>query len=221
MAYADFKTFDQLKENFSITIESDHPFFTDTPTVEPSILLQEILKENVPLALNINTEKARSELIIMQVLVEVRKRQNHRISLFSGIDFTVDSDVGLNGYCDFIVSQSPNQLFITAPVVCMAEAKNESLRMAYPQCIAEMIAAQRYNAAHGQDIETIWGVATNGHDWRFLSLVGTQVRIDYHQYSIGQVGQLLGIFEYILGNDVSNIDKKDIYDGEKEGSGSI
>jgi hypothetical protein len=53
------------------------------------------------LALNINTEKARSELIIAPLLVELRRLLNREISLFSGIDFTVDENQNLNGFCDF------------------------------------------------------------------------------------------------------------------------
>lgn len=65
------------------------------------------LEENISLALNINTEKARSELIISPVLVEARKLLKHKISLYSGIDFSVDEAQELNGFCDFILSDSP------------------------------------------------------------------------------------------------------------------
>ncbi|MEM7533750.1 MAG: hypothetical protein AAF639_16315 [Chloroflexota bacterium] len=201
MAYPDFKTFNQLKDKFSVTVESKHLFFSNVPEADVSQHLQETLNDNVTLALNINTEKARSELIVMQVLVEVRKNQNRLISVFSGVEFIVDSDAGLSGYCDFIISHSPNQIFVTAPVICMVEAKNENLKTAYPQCIAEMIAAQRFNSAQSNPIDTIWGVATNGYHWKFLSLVGDTVEIDYDEYSIEQIGKLLGIFQYILGDN--------------------
>lgn len=199
MAYSDFKTIDDVQSTFSITVSSARSFFTDVPEVEVSAFLQELLAENVSLALNINTEKARSELIVMPVLVETRKLCDHQVSLFSGIDFTVDAKVGLNGYCDYILSHSPDQIYITSPVICMVEAKNENLKPAYPQCIAEMIAAQRFNAANANPIETIWGVVTTGSNWKFLSLEGNRVSIDYDEYLISQIGKVLGIFQYILG----------------------
>jgi len=136
----------------------------------------------------------------MQVLVEVRKLLNHQISLFSGTDFTVDSKLGLNGYCDYILSNSPDQIYIKAPVVCMVEAKNENIKLAYPQCIAEMIAAQKFNVAKEQQVETIWGVVTTGSSWKFLYLTGNQVAIDYEEYLISQIGKILGIFLHILRN---------------------
>ena len=73
-----------------------------------------MLKRKVPLAISIGTEKARSELIVADVLVELREQFNHGISLFSGIDFNVDVESGLTGVCDFLISLSPGQLFLEA-----------------------------------------------------------------------------------------------------------
>ena len=92
-------------------------------------VLQAILEENIPLALAIATEKARSELLIAPVLVEVRKVVQHRISLFSGVDFNVDEQQGLNGICDFIIARSPEQYMVNAPVIMLVEAKNEDLSL--------------------------------------------------------------------------------------------
>ena len=198
MAYSDFKTFKHVTDKFPVKISSSESLFTDLSEIEPSALLQEELEENIPLALNINTEKARSELMVMPVLLEVRRRFKRKISLFSGIEFTVDTKVGLNGYCDYILSQSPDQLFINTPVVCMVEAKNNEINAACPQCIAEMIAAQRFNTAGSNPVDTIWGVVSNGYNWKFLRLDGNDVMIDYDEYGIPQVEKILGIFHIIF-----------------------
>ncbi|WP_341525274.1 hypothetical protein WKK05_22060 [Nostoc sp. UHCC 0302] len=47
------------------------------------------------LALAINTEKARSEMIITPILLEVKRRGSYPISLFSVTDFNVDVEKGL------------------------------------------------------------------------------------------------------------------------------
>ena len=73
-------------------------------------MLRSVLDEYVPLAIVDRTEKARSELIIAPILVEVRRLTGRRISLFSGIEFNVGAEAGLIGYCDFILSRSPLQL---------------------------------------------------------------------------------------------------------------
>ena len=62
-----------------------------------SDLLRQTLQENVPLALDISTEKAHSEFIIAPVLLEVRRQLDHRISLFSGVEFNVNPEQGLRG----------------------------------------------------------------------------------------------------------------------------
>lgn len=52
---------------------------------------------------------------------------NYRISLFSGTEFNVEADLGLQGYCDFLLSFSCEQYFITAPVIIIVEAKNDNI----------------------------------------------------------------------------------------------
>jgi len=68
------------------------------------------------------SEKARSELIITPVLVEVRRILDRKVTLFSGEDFTVDESLGLNGRCDFLISRSAEMLAIEAPAVVIIEA---------------------------------------------------------------------------------------------------
>ncbi len=194
MPYNNFTHIEELRDQFGLTITSAASLYPNTPEIAVPLLLAETLKENIPLALNINTEKARSELIIAPVLVAVRRLLNRQISLFSGVEFHVDDADGLSGYCDFLLSYSPDQVFLTAPVACIVEAKNENVRSAYPQCIAEMVAAQRFNASTGNLIPWILGVVTTGSNWKFLYLVNQTVSIDFDEYLISQIGKILGVF---------------------------
>ncbi|MFM6309597.1 MAG: hypothetical protein ACKPGB_15240, partial [Dolichospermum sp.] len=95
MAYSDFKL-SEIIQKFELTLNEVSGLFADIPEEEPSNLLTTILKENVDLAVSINTEKARSEMIISPILLEVRRKLNNEISLFSGVDFNVDNQQGLN-----------------------------------------------------------------------------------------------------------------------------
>lgn len=63
--------------------------------------------------------KARSELIVAPILVTLRKLLNNQISLFSGVELYVALERGLNGVFDFLISFSPQQLFIKAPVITL------------------------------------------------------------------------------------------------------
>jgi len=102
MAYSNF-TLAKVKEDFGLTVDETQNLFADVPGVQPSELLTLTLAEYIPLATAIDTEKARSEFIIAPVLSEVRRQVNYQISLFSGTDFNVDIEKGLQGYCDFIL----------------------------------------------------------------------------------------------------------------------
>ena len=66
-------------------------------------------------------------MIVADVLVELREHFEQRISLLSGIDFNVDVESGLTGVCDFLVSLSPGQSFLEAPVIILVEAKRDDL----------------------------------------------------------------------------------------------
>ena len=200
MAYSDFKSIDDIKQRFNLKIVSGDSLFAATAEVEVSTLLQETLRENISLALNINTEKARSELMIAPVLVEVRKMLNRKISLFSGIEFNVDESLNLTGYCDFILSQSPDQVYLEVPVVCIVEAKNENIKSGYPQCMAEMIAANIFNEKNATPVFSILGVVTTGSNWKFLKYQNDTLSIDFEEYLINQTGKLLGIFAEVLSN---------------------
>lgn len=186
-------TLAELKSSFDLHFTEEFGFFQDLPEVQPSNLLQEILADNVPLAIAIGTEKARSELIIAPILVDLRKYFKKKISLFSGVEFNIDPGKGLAGICDFIVSRSEEQLFIQAPVVTLVEAKNDNLKSGLGQCLGEMLAAQIFNQQKSNKIEKVYGAVTTGTSWQFLSLATQTVQIDLAEYSLNKISQVLGI----------------------------
>jgi hypothetical protein len=192
MAYSNF-TLAKVKEDFGLTVDETQNLFADVEAVKPSDILSVTLQEYIPLATAIGTEKARSEFLIAPILTEVRRQLNYQISLFSGTDFNVDIEKGLIGYCDFMLSASREQFFISAPVITIVEAKNENIIGGLGQCVAEMIAAQIFNQRKGIDIPVIYGVVTSGTAWRFLRLSETNVCIDLVEYYINQVDKILGI----------------------------
>ena len=192
MAYSNF-TLDTAQEAFDLEGIDAAGIFAEIEPVPPSELLTAVLARKVPLATAIGTEKAKSEMIVADVLVELREQLECRISLFSGIDFNVDPDAGLTGVCDFVVSLSPRQFSLKAPVIVLVEAKNDNLEVGLGQCIAEMVAAQRFNAEQGNDVPRIYGATTSGADWRFLKLDGKKLYIDMSVYQIERCDKVLGI----------------------------
>ena len=197
MAYSNF-TLDTVRTEFQLEKFETLGVFSGIEPVDPSAHLSAALAKKVPLAASINTEKARSELIVADVLVELRERFNHRISFFSGIDFSVNAEEGLTGVCDFLVSLSPAQLHLEAPIIILVEAKKEDLTVGLGQCSAEMIAAQRFNKNKGNNISCIYGATTSGTDWRFLKLDGQSLHIDITVYQIAQCDKILGILSSMV-----------------------
>jgi hypothetical protein len=126
VAYSDF-TLARVKQELGIEVVEGVSLFSTVEPVKISDLLRQLLDRDGGLATLINTEKARSEFLIAPILAEVRQQSNHQVSLFSGSSFNVDAEKGLVGFCDFILSQSQEQIDVTAPVVTIVEAKNESV----------------------------------------------------------------------------------------------
>ena len=197
MPYSDF-TLKKVRQDLAIAIHEGGRFFPDVPPVKPDDLLRQELEEGLPLVLARGSEKARSEWIISPVLTAVRRLLDRQISLFSGEDFTVDPSIGLNGICDFLISKSLSQLEIQAPVVIIIEAKKENLNGGLGQCVAEMVAAQKFNAANNVNIPIIFGSVTSGTTWKFLKLEGNSVTIDITEYPLPPVEPILAFLTWML-----------------------
>ncbi len=192
MAYSDF-TVSRVKRELGITVAETTGLFAAVEAVKSSELLTAILQRSGRLARLIGTEKAKSEFLIAPILAEVAAQLNYQVSLFSGTEFNVDADKGLLGFCDFILSQSPEQLDVTAPVVTIVEAKNDNLKNGIGQCMAEMVAAQIFNQREGTGPKTIYGAVTTGNTWLFMQLVENHIQLDDREYFINEVDQILGI----------------------------
>ena len=201
MAYSNF-TLEAVQEAFQLESIQSVGIFSETEPIEPSVELTKALAKKVPLAVAIGTEKAKSEMIVADILIELREHFEHCISLFSGIDFNVDAENDLTGVCDFLVSLSPNQYYLEAPVIILVEAKKDDLITGLGQCVAEMIAAQRFNAEKGNDIPCVYGGTTTGVNWLFLKLVGKRLHIDMATYMLERCDRILGILASMVSQKV-------------------
>ena len=197
MAYSNF-TLETVRKTFQLETDEAADISLSIEPVALSEYLTTTLSRKVPLALAIGTEKASSELIVADVLVELREKFEHRISFFSGIDFSVDVESGLTGVCDFLISLSPTQFHLEAPIIVLVEAKKDNPVLRFGQCVAEMLAAQRFNAERGNDLPCIYGTATTGTMWQFLKLEEQKLHIDSAVYSIGQCEKILGILSSMV-----------------------
>ena len=197
MAYSNF-TLEEVLSTFQLEKIESVGLFSESAPVTPRPHFTAELAKKVPLAAAIGTEKARSELIVADVLFELREISEDRISLFSGIDFNVDAENGLIGVCDFLVSLSPGQIVLEAPVIVLVEAKKEDLIGGLGQCVAEMLAAQRFNVEKENNVPNIYGTVTSGTDWLFLKLEAKCLHIDLAIYPIALCNKILGILANMI-----------------------
>lgn len=196
MAYSDF-TLSEMTHRFLLSIDEKSDLFSSVPEIALRPEFMSVLEELVPLALSVSTEKARSELIIAPILLELWRITGQSIGFFSGIEFSVDKEEGLTGICDFILTRSSRQLYVEAPVFMLTEAKNEDMKRGYAQCIAEMIAAQRFNAREGYGKDKVYGAVTIGERWKFLELEGAVARIDSEDYYLEHIHKIMGILLHL------------------------
>jgi hypothetical protein len=70
MSYSSF-TIAKIRSEFGLEIKPHPGFFGDAPPRPPSDWLTDTLAVNLALATSNDTEKARSELVVMPVLVEL------------------------------------------------------------------------------------------------------------------------------------------------------
>ncbi len=197
MSYSEW-TLESVLPAFQLEAVDTVGLFSEIEVVDPTAHLVTALARKAPLAATIGTEKAKSEMIVADVLVELLEHFDRSISLFSGIDFNVDAENGLTGVCDFLVSLSPRQSLLEAPVIIVVEAKKDDLLIGLGQCVAEMLAAQRFNAEKGNDIQCVYGATTSGTDWKFLKLEGSRLNIDMVIYTIERCDRILGILSSMV-----------------------
>jgi hypothetical protein len=196
MPYSSF-TLTQVKQQFELNVVTE-VFFADLPPLTPGDWLTNLLKKSAPLAATVGTEKVRSELIIAPLLFEFRELLDRQVSLFSGTDFSIDLESGLTGVCDFLLTRSTSEVMIEAPAIIIIEAKKGELNGGWGQCAAEMVAAQKFNAASRHEVPTIYGSVTTGTCWQFLKLTGKDLTIDVTEYSLDPLDRILGIFKWMV-----------------------
>ncbi len=198
MPYSNF-TISKVEKDFQLNVVTG-VFFPEFPLVPPSQWLADLLQQTIPFATAVGTEKARSEFIIAPLLFELLISLQSEISLFSGRDFTVAPELGLNGICDFMITRSQDEISIKAPAIVIIEAKKGELDVGWGQCAAEMVAAQRFNLENDSVVPNIYGSVTTGTRWQFLRLTAQQLTIDLVEYSLEPLDRMLGILQWMVKN---------------------
>jgi hypothetical protein len=198
MSYSSF-SIEEVEIKFDLNIDSAI-FVPEVKLISPSSGLSQSLERGLKLVKRSVSEKAKSEFIIAPILLELESLLIDKISVFSGDDFTVDRELGLNGICDFLISRFPAQFVIKAPVIAIVEAKKGVLKDGWGQCIAELVAAQKFNHSRGQNIPVIYGIVTSGILWQFMKLEDRTVTVEPDEYPLLPIDRILGMLHWLVEN---------------------
>jgi hypothetical protein len=211
MPYSNF-TVEEVRDKFTLKVRYS-AFLPELEPIPASEYLKLALSKGLTYQIK-GSEKARSEFIIAPILLELRDLSHSSVSIFSGEEFTVDRELGLSGICDFLISRTANELIIDAPVIALVEAKKGVLSDGWGQpatqgseetseqsvavCIAEMVAAKKFNETKGRPIEYIYGIVTSGSLWHFFQMEGDLVSIDPVEYPLAPIERLLAILNWMI-----------------------
>lgn len=193
MAYSNF-TLREVKRQFKLQ-ERREVLFPGVMPVLPGAWLLETLELTHDSALI--SEKERSEMLVVPVLIELRRLTKQAIALYSGAFLDVDTSLGLNGECDFILTRGAQNYTLDTPIFCVVEAKKNDVEGAFGQCVAQLIGARLYNEQDGKPTPELYGCVTTGLEWKFLHLAGSTIQIDLDFYFINKLPQLLGALTVI------------------------
>ena len=195
MAYGDYKNLAEFSKKFGI-VNKVSLAVVSSQIIEPSDWLKDTLRRNrdVP----IKSEKSRSELIVSPILMEMRERNDKFFTIYSGDNLNIDEENGLKGECDFILARDTGTFDVSAPIMQVVEAKKNDIEIGIPQCAAQMLGAKIFNEREGNPTEIIYGCVTTGDDWLFMKLENNLLLIDSQKYYLGNLNQLLGVFQTIV-----------------------
>lgn len=193
MGYSNYRKIKSVIKKFNLDMLSIG-LFANVQPVEPSDWLKETLRRTETVLLI--SEKAKSERVISPILTEVFESYRDRISFFSGEALNVKPEDDLAGECDFFFALHPPKLYIDAPIISLAESKNEDMQWGIAQCAAQMLGAKFYNEMEGKDIPFIYGCATDGIEWQFMKLENDVYYVDNKVFT--DLKEILGVWHHVI-----------------------
>jgi hypothetical protein len=195
MSYTDF-SLETISTALGLSVEPAEIFPPLSPSPVPPWLGEMLARGTRQILLS---EKARSEFIVVPVLLACQELSPEPISIYSGVRLDVDPARGLIGECDFILSATAPVPALRAPLMIVVEAKKHDLESGVWQCLAQMVGARIFNERSGRPPAPVYGCVTNAEAWQFLRLVDQRAEIDVRRYYIDNVGGILAVFRWIVG----------------------
>ena len=195
MPFTDF-TLDAAEAAFGLTTRRGDLFKNLPPLAVPE-WVRDILDRGNQVAALVS-EKARSEFLVVPILIAIRDFAPEALAIYSGQRLDVDPARGLSGECDYIIALTPPIPRLKAPLVTILEAKKGDVEAGLGQCVAQMVAARLFNERAGEPPHPVFGCVTSGEVWQFLRLDDSTVTIDRTRLFIDNVGGILAALQAII-----------------------
>jgi hypothetical protein len=201
LSYSDF-TLQSIEAQFGVTPRPAALLPDARPAPVPAWLKEHLDRG---LQLPLVSEKARSELIVMPVLLACRELSEGAVAIYSGARLDACPEEGLVGECDFLLARTPPIPEVRAPLVTVVEAKKNDVEAGIGQCVAQMIGARLVNQRAGAGDGPVFGCVTTGEVWQFLRLDGSIAAIDSRRYYLDDMGGILGAFQAMIGPTAAEV----------------
>lgn len=193
-SYGDF-SLESIRKQLGVTNHLSRLFTDISPVAESDNLRRDL---QIASLLPARSEKAKSELIVMPILIELMTQNDNFFTIYSGEILAADTTQGLTGECDFILARNTGTFDIDVPMMIVVEAKKHDIDIGIPQCAAQMIGVQAFNRNRDEPIDIIYGCVTTGDTWLFMKLEKDRLLIDDQKYYLNDLNRLLGIFQHII-----------------------
>jgi hypothetical protein len=158
--------------------------------VELSAFFQERLKR---LTRHFDLESyEESKKLLIDAICDEAMEPLERLKIWKGASLEGEKAAG---YVDYLVAE--RRRYLTAPMLCIIEAKKDDFEQGLAQCLVEMQACQWRNRQENQDIDVL-GIVTNGTSWQFYRLAINGEVLESPAYSTGDMSLLLARLRYVF-----------------------
>lgn len=171
------------------------PWNINAPPLLPSATITDYLRRLQVFDLE-NTEAAK--LLLIDALFAEIVPNHAGLKIWKGMPLKTDS---LDGFADYLIS--PDYAYLKTPLLCVTEAKRDDFLQGRAQCIAELVACRWNNQREGHEMD-VYGVVSNGQNWRFYRLTATDAIYESPLYNITALPELLGALDSISAHCAEN-----------------
>jgi hypothetical protein len=185
-----FSTFNKAEAFQSLGLMELTPWALPATPVDLSDFFQERLQR---LTRHFDLESyEESKKLLIDAICDEAMEPLERLKIWKGAQLEGETAAG---YVDYLVAE--RRRYLTAPMLCIIEAKKDDFEQGLAQCLVEMQACQWRNRQENQPIDVL-GIVTNGTSWQFYRLSTSNEVFESAAYSTGDMTLLLGRLRHVF-----------------------